>query len=66
VSEQSSHEFARAAAEHAGSGIFKEFWYFLRHNKRWWLVPIIVVMLVFSLFILLSSTAAAPFIYTLF
>jgi hypothetical protein len=38
----------------------------LRHNKKWWLIPILVVLLGFGLLLVLGSTGAAPFIYTLF
>jgi hypothetical protein len=47
-------------------GVIREFWDFLRNNKKWWLTPIIVILLIFSGLVLLSGTAAAPFIYTLF
>ncbi|HKI84803.1 MAG TPA: DUF5989 family protein [Candidatus Krumholzibacteria bacterium] len=46
--------------------MFAEFWQFLRHSKKWWLLPIIIVLFLFGLLILLSGTAIAPFIYTLF
>jgi hypothetical protein len=60
-------EFEKAARSQSGrGGILKEFWDFLRANKKWWLVPIIVVFLILGLLILLSSTGLAPFIYTLF
>ena len=48
------------------AGLLTEMWDFLRHNKRWWLTPIIIVLLAFGVLIALGSTAAAPFIYTLF
>ena len=38
----------------------------LRHNKKWWLVPILLVLLAFGVLLILGSTGAAPFIYTLF
>jgi hypothetical protein len=38
----------------------------LRHNKKWWLLPIFCLLLLISVLLLLSGTAAAPFIYTLF
>lgn len=47
-------------------GIFAEFTYFLRHNRKWWLTPILVVLLLISALVILGGTAAAPFIYTLF
>lgn len=48
------------------TGIVAEFWYFLGHTKKWWLLPIIVILLAFGVLVFLSGTAAAPFIYTLF
>ena len=42
-----------------------EFWDFLVHNKKWWLTPIVLVLLAMGVLVLLSGSAAAPFIYTL-
>lgn len=53
-------------ADQRAPGILREFWDFLRFNKKWWLTPIVVIMLLFGALILMSGTAAAPFIYTLF
>jgi hypothetical protein len=53
-------------AKQGSSGAMVEFWYFLRHNKKWWLTPIVLVMVVLSLLIFLAATGAAPLIYTLF
>lgn len=47
-------------------GIVGEFLDFLLHNKKWWLTPIILVLLLVTALIVLSGSAAAPFIYTLF
>ena len=47
-------------------GLAGELWGFLRHNKKWWLMPILLVLLMFGLLIILGGTGAAPFIYTLF
>ncbi|HOK95266.1 MAG TPA: DUF5989 family protein [Anaerohalosphaeraceae bacterium] len=46
--------------------LLREFWEFLKHNKKWWLLPIILMLLAIGLLLLLSSTAIAPFIYPLF
>jgi hypothetical protein len=43
-----------------------QFFGFLRENKKWWLLPICATLLVIGLLLVLSTTAAAPFIYTLF
>ena len=59
-------EFERAASSPPRGGIVGELWYFLRANKKWWLVPFLVFMLLFGGLMLLSGTAVAPFIYTLF
>jgi hypothetical protein len=59
------NEFEQAATGSSG-GIFREMWYFLGQSKKWWLLPILVIFLALGSLMLLSSTAAAPFIYTLF
>ncbi|MBI4060855.1 MAG: hypothetical protein HY403_05435 [Elusimicrobia bacterium] len=43
-----------------------EFYAFLKENKKWWLLPMILVLLALGALVILGSTAAAPFIYTLF
>jgi hypothetical protein len=58
--------FDKIAAEQAGMSFLGEFWTFLRHNKKWWLLPILTLLLLMGALILLSTSAAAPFIYTLF
>jgi drug/metabolite transporter superfamily protein YnfA len=58
--------FEEAGDQQRRPGFLSEFWQFLKHNKKWWLLPIVVALLLFALLLWLSSTAAAPFIYTLF
>ncbi len=58
-------EFQREG-ESGRTGLVAEFWSFLKHNKKWWLLPILLTMLLVGALAVLSSTAAAPFIYTLF
>ena len=60
-----SLDFAREA-EAARPGLLAELWEFMATNKKWWLTPIVVVLLLVGALILMSGTAAAPFIYTLF
>jgi Family of unknown function (DUF5989) len=48
------------------SSLMGEFIELLKHNKKWWLLPIIVVVLGLGALVLLGGTALAPFIYTLF
>jgi hypothetical protein len=57
--------FEEVAGQQA-PGLLAEFWEFLAHNKKWWLLPIVVVMVGLGVLIWLSSTPLAPFIYTLF
>lgn len=62
---QTQFEKAAASAPRRG-GFLREFWDFLKTNKKWWLLPILITFLVLALLILISSTGVAPFIYTLF
>ena len=64
--EQSSTDHFSQQAEMTPPGLLREFWEFLRYNKKWWLAPIILVLLLMGALMFLGSTAAAPFIYTLF
>jgi hypothetical protein len=53
-------------AEGARVGLLAEFWDFLKHNKKWWLLPILVMILGMSILVVLGGSSVAPFIYTLF
>jgi hypothetical protein len=59
-------EFERLAAKHKDDSLVAEFLDFLAHNKKWWLLPIVAILLLLGVLIFLGTTAAAPFIYTLF
>ena len=59
-------EFEDAARTRRQAGLTSEFWHFLKHSKKWWLLPMVIVLLLFGVLVFLSSSAAAPFIYTLF
>lgn len=58
-------EFSEARSRSNRSTLV-EIYAFLRESKKWWLAPVIIVILLFGLLIILSHSAAAPFIYTLF
>jgi hypothetical protein len=61
------NDFEQMAEQEAGTGtLIGDFWRFLAENKKWWLTPIILALLGIGLLLLLSSSAVAPFIYTLF
>ena len=47
--------------------VIKEFWAFLKENKKWWLLPIVAFLIFLGLLIVLTEgSAIAPFVYTLF
>ncbi len=46
--------------------LIREFLAFLRANRKWWLLPLVLVLLGLAALVFLSSTAVAPFVYTLF
>jgi hypothetical protein len=60
-----SDDFVRQAATRSGGGPL-EFLTFLRETRKWWLMPVVLAVLVMGVLVLLGSTGAAPFIYTLF
>lgn len=62
---EQKNDFA-AQSEGDRTGLMGEFFFFLKDNKKWWLAPIIVSILGLGVLVMLSGTAAAPFIYTLF
>ena len=47
-------------------GLVGELWSFLKYNKKWWLLPLLTILIGFGALIVLSGTAAGPFIYSLF
>lgn len=45
----------------------KDLWLFMRDRKKYWLAPIIVVLFILGILIVFGgSSAAAPYIYSLF
>ena len=58
-------EFEEAGEEQQLS-LIQEFWLFVTENKKWWLIPIFAVLGLIGVLVVLGSTGAAPFIYTLF
>ncbi|MCA8988069.1 MAG: hypothetical protein KDA78_10530 [Planctomycetaceae bacterium] len=63
--EKAVSEFQQAA-ESEEIGLFAEFWYFIRDNKAWWMIPILLTFAAIGLLIWFSATPLAPFIYPLF
>ncbi len=58
-------EFEKASHE-VNEGFLREFAAFLFENKKWWMTPIFLVLGLLALLVVFSSSAAAPFIYSLF
>jgi|TARA_B110000008_G_scaffold268794_1_gene297304 hypothetical protein len=47
--------------------LIRDLWSFVKHRKKFWLLPIIIVMLLLGVLIVLAQgSAVAPFIYTVF
>lgn len=59
--------FEELASQEAKAGsLARDFFQFLAENKKWWLTPIVLALLLIGALLVLSSSAVAPFIYTLF
>lgn len=58
-------DFQRAGQE-PSLPLWKEFCLFIVQNKAWWMVPILLTLAAVGVLVAMSSTGAAPFIYTLF
>ena len=65
MSDDKKTAFEQAQAEKQ-AGILKEFFLFLKYNKKYWMIPILITLLALAVLVLLGGTAVAPFIYTLF
>ena len=47
--------------------IIGDFIGFLRHEKRWWMIPLVLALVTLGLLsVFAASSPIAPFIYTLF
>jgi hypothetical protein len=66
MQDQATNDFDRLSQRERQPSLLAEIWDFLKYNKKWWLAPIVVVFLLLGLLMIMSGTAAAPFIYTLF
>lgn len=51
----------------ARQSLIKEFFLFIKQEKKWWLIPFITVLLIVgAFFAFASSSPLAPFLYPLF
>ncbi|MFH1812404.1 MAG: DUF5989 family protein [Pseudomonadota bacterium] len=64
--EPSHVEAFRAAVQKDPSGVVGELWSFIRHEKKWWMIPLVAILLLLVALAILGGSPAAPLIYTLF
>ncbi|MBU2547601.1 MAG: hypothetical protein KKB20_04235 [Proteobacteria bacterium] len=51
----------------SNQSLINEFWEFIKHRKRYWLLPIVILLgFMGAIVIFAESSAVAPFIYALF
>ncbi len=51
----------------AKRSLIKEFFLFIKQEKKWWLIPLLtVLLLVGALIVFVGSSPLAPFLYPLF
>ena len=62
---ENKNDFERAGDERPPT-LVQEFMQFIVENKKWWMIPILLSFALIGVLAVLSSTGAAPFIYTLF
>jgi hypothetical protein len=56
-----------AELQQPGSGsLVRDLFVFLRHYKKWWLLPIVAMLILVGTIALLSGKAVPPFVYTIF
>ncbi len=56
----------RELARERQSNIFVELVSLAMRRKKYWLLPVILVLLLFGVLVVVSGTAAAPLIYSIF
>ncbi len=65
MADDTNNSFEKAGQQ-GQTSLWREFFQLLKTNKKYWMIPLIVALLLLGLLVILGSTAAAPFIYTLF
>ncbi len=66
MSDDTREKSFREATQESQKGLIGEFWAFMSENAKWWLIPFLVVFGLLGIVLVLGSTGAAPFIYTMF
>jgi Family of unknown function (DUF5989) len=63
---QEQESFEEVGQDEKQPSLLRDIFGMLQENRKFWLLPLILGLLIFGLLIAFGSTAAAPFIYTLF
>jgi hypothetical protein len=66
MSEDRLTEFEQLAQKGTRDNVVTDFWSLFRYSRKYWLMPLVLVLILLSGLMLLTSSAVAPFIYTLF
>jgi hypothetical protein len=69
MTEQNDRRGADLLAEKARqrrTSFLADYWQFLRHERKWWMLPVLVVLFLAGGVIVLAGTAGAPLLYALF
>ena len=46
-------------------GVASDFFSYMRHTGKWWMLPVIVMLLLAGIIIIAGGTTLSPFIYAL-
>ena len=60
-----AEEFVRQG-EMRRTSFVSDLFFFLKNNKKWWMLPLIGLLLMFGVLMFLATTGVAPYLYTLF
>ncbi|MCA8943817.1 MAG: hypothetical protein KDB80_14740 [Planctomycetes bacterium] len=66
MSDENQRDSFEEATQAGQRGLLGEFLGFMKDNAKWWLTPFLIVFAILAVVVILGSTGAAPFIYTLF
>ena len=55
--------FEEAGKESQSKGLLAEYWDFLKHNKKFWMIPLLVILLGLGLLVVLGGSGIAPALY---
>jgi hypothetical protein len=60
------NDFETIVRKQGSSWFLLEIWQFLKHSRKWWLVPVLLTLLLLAMLLVMSGSALTPFLYTLF